>query len=308
MLHSQGPPLTKQFLRYLRIEKGLSENTISSYTTDLARLTHFAYQAKRPIENLKVSDLRKFIAELSRGGLSPATVRRIASAVRGFYLFLALDGYIDDPPTDDLDTPPPVSYLPTFLNETEVRQLLDAPDANTNEGIRDRAILELMYAAGLRVSEVVTLKQKNVDLRNGIVTCFGKGRKERTIPIGRSAAAALTLYISTKKFPRLVDQYLFLNRGEPLTRQFLWALIKHYGTVAVAGIKRISPHTLRHTFATHLLQHGAEVKHVQALLGHNDISTTQIYTHVTAAFLRQSYDRHHPRALELGHKVQLFDK
>ena len=293
-MHSQGPPLTKTFLGYLRIEKGLSENTISSYTTDLARLTHFAYQAKRPIENLKVSDLRKFIAELSRGGLSPATVRRIASAVRGFYLFLALDGYIDDPPTDDLDTPPPISYLPTFLNEIEVRQLLDAPDANTNEGIRDRAIFELMYAAGLRVSEVVTLKQKHVDLRNGLVTCFGKGRKERTIPIGKSAASGITLYINTKKFPRLVDQYLFLNRGEPLTRQFLWSLINHYG--AVAGIKHISPHTLRHTFATHLLQHGAEVKHVQALLGHNDISTTQIYTHVTEAFLRRSYDRHHPRA------------
>jgi len=294
LLHAQGPPLTKVFLSYLRFEKALSENTISSYATDLARLTHFAYQAQRPIESLKVADLRKFIAELSREGLSPATIRRIASAVRSFYLFLALDGYIDDTPTDDLDTPPPVTYLPTFLNEAEVHQLLIAPDPNTNDGIRDRAILQLMYAAGLRVSEVVTLKQKNVDLRNGIVTCFGKGRKERTIPIGRSAAAALTLYISTKKFPRLVDQYLSFNRVEPLTRQFLWALIKHYGTVA--GTKRISPHTLRHTFATHLLQHGAEVKHVQALLGHNDISTTQIYTHVTAAFLRQSYDRHHPRA------------
>ena len=304
-MRTKGPPLTKTFLGYLRIEKGLSENTISSYATDLVRLTHFAYQAKRPIESLKVADLRIFIGELSRDGLSPATVRRIASALRGFYLFLTLDGYIDDPPTDDLDTPPPVSYLPTFLNETEVHQLLTTPDPNTNEGIRDRAILELMYAAGLRVSEVVTLKQKTVDLRNGIVTCFGKGRKERTIPIGKSAAAALTLYINTKKFTRLVDQYLFLNRGEPLTRQFLWALINHYGPLA--GIKHISPHTLRHTFATHLLQHGAEVKHLQALLGHNDISTTQIYTHVTETFLRRSYDRHHPRATahEFRNKVDL---
>lgn len=296
-MHSQGPPLTKTFLSYLRVEKGLSENTISSYAKDLARLTHFAYQVKTPIENLRVSDLRKFIADLSRSGLSPATVRRIASAVRGFYLFLTLDGYIDDPPTDDLDTPPPVSYLPIFLNETEVRLLLDAPDPNTNEGIRDQAILELMYAAGLRVSELVTLKQKHVDLRNGLVTCFGKGRKERTIPIGRNAAKAITLYINTKKFPRLVNQYLFLNHNEPLTRQFIWSLINHYATVA--GIKHISPHTLRHTFATHLLQHGAEVKHVQVLLGHNDISTTQIYTHVTEAFLRRSYDRHHPRARAL---------
>jgi len=293
-MNSKGPPLTKIFLAYLTVEKALAENTISSYATDLARLTHFAYQSKKPIETLTVSDLRKFIADLSRNGLSPATVRRIASAVRSFYQFLALDGYIENPPTDDLDTPPPVSYLPTFLDETEVRRLLDAPDPGTDEGIRDRAILELMYAAGLRVSELVTLKQKQMDLRNGLVTCFGKGRKERTVPIGRSAAAAITLYINTKKFPRRVDQYLFLHLDRPLTRQFLWALINHYGTLA--GIKHISPHTLRHTFATHLLQHGAEVKHVQALLGHNDISTTQIYTHVTEAFLRRSYDRHHPRA------------
>jgi len=139
MLHAQGPPLTKVFLSYLRFEKALSENTISSYATDLARLTHFAYQAQRPIESLKAADLRKFIAELSREGLSPATIRRIASAVRSFYLFLALDGYIDDTPTDDLDTPPPVTYLPTFLNEAEVHQLLIAPDPNTNDGIRDRA-------------------------------------------------------------------------------------------------------------------------------------------------------------------------
>jgi integrase/recombinase XerD len=136
-MHSQGPPLTKTFLAYLRVEKGLSENTISSYATDLTRLTHFAYQTELPIQNLNVSDLRKFIARLSLSGLSPATVRRIASVVRGFYQFLALDGYIENPPTDELDTPPPVSYLPTFLNRTEIRQLLDAPDAKTHEGIAE---------------------------------------------------------------------------------------------------------------------------------------------------------------------------
>src|SRR5712664_837566 len=188
-MRTQGPPLTKQFLHYLRIEKGLSENTIKNYAKDLARLTHYAYQVGQQIQDLRPRDLRAFIAQLSRAHLSPATVRRVASAVRGFYLFLAIDGYIDNIPTEDLDTPPPVSYLPTFLTELETQKLLSAPDLSTKEGIRDRAILQLMYAAGLRVSEVVTLKQKNVDLRNGIVTCFGKGRKERTIPIGRSAAA-----------------------------------------------------------------------------------------------------------------------
>lgn len=294
MLLAQSPPLTKQFLSYLRIEKGLSENTLKSYANDLARLTHYAYQSRQAIQSLCARDLRTWIAQLSREGLSPATVRRIASATRGFYLFLALDGYIDNIPTEDLDTPPPVSYLPTFLTELETQQLLSAPAFATKEGIRDHAILELMYAAGLRASELVSLRQKNVDLRTGIVTCLGKGRKERTIPIGKSASQALERYIATKDLPRAINLHLFLNRGEPLTRQFLWTIIKHYG--AIAGIKEISPHTLRHTFATHLLQHGAEVKHVQALLGHNDISTTQIYTHVTAAFLRQSYDRHHPRA------------
>jgi integrase/recombinase XerD len=293
-MHRNGPPLTKIFLNYLRIEKGLSENTIRSYATDLIRLTDFAYQSKRPIQSLKAPDLRTFIADLPRKGLAPATVRRIASATRNFYLFLALDRYIKDLPTNDLDTPSPVPYLPTFLNETEIEQLLTTPDENTSDGIRGRAILQIMYAAGLRVSEVVTLKQKDVDLHNGIVTCFGKGRKQRTIPIGKSAVTALTLYIATKKFPRLIDQYLFQDRGTPLTRQFLWALIKYYGTLV--GLDHISPHTLRHTFATHLLQHGAEVKDVQALLGHNHITTTQNYTHVTEAFLRRSYDRHHPRA------------
>ncbi len=293
-MRAQGPPLTKQFLGYLRIEKGLSENTIKNYAKDLARLTHYAYQAQQPIQNLRPRDLRTFIAQLSRHGLSPATVRRIASAIRGFYLFLAIDGYIDNIPTEDLDTPPPVSYLPTFLTELEIQKLLSAPDLSTKQGIRDLAILELMYAAGLRASELVSLRQKNIDLRTGIVTCVGKGRKERTIPIGTSATHALKNYIAIKDLPSAINLHLFLNRGEPLTRQFLWAIIKHYGPIA--SIKEISPHTLRHTFATHLLQNGAETKDVQALLGHSNITTTQIYTHLSTPHLRRSYDLHHPRA------------
>jgi integrase/recombinase XerD len=293
-MRAQGPPLTKQFLGYIRIEKGLSENTIKDYAKDLARLTHYAYQAGQQIQDLRPRDLRTFIAQLSRAHLSPATVRRIASAVRGFYLFLAIDGYINNIPTEDLDTPPPVSYLPTFLSELKTQKLLSAPDLSTKEGVRDLAILELMYAAGLRASELVSLRQKNIDLRTGIVTCLGKGRKERTIPIGKSAAQALENYIATKDLPRAINLHLFLNRGKPLTRQFLWAIIKHYGSIA--GIKEISPHTMRHTFATHLLQNGAEIKDVQALLGHSNITTTQLYTHLSTTHLRRSYDLHHPRA------------
>jgi len=287
-------PLTKQFLRYLEIEKGLSTNTVSNYGKDLTRLTHYAYLASKPIQALHARDLRHFIAQLSRDGLAPATVRRIASAVRGFYYFLALDGHIEHLPTDDLDTPPPVSYLPRFLTEREVQQLLATPDLNNTYALRDHAILELMYAAGLRASEVVALRQRNVDLQNGLVTCFGKGRKERTIPIGKSAITALKNYIATKRLPRAQNLHLFLHQDQPLTRQFLWTIINHYATIA--NLKYISPHTLRHSFATHLLEHGAETKHVQALLGHAHIATTALYLHCSRAHVRKTYETHHPRA------------
>ena len=288
------PPLTKQFLRYLKIERDLSDNTLTNYAKDLARLTDFAYHAGQPIQNLSARDLRNFIAQLSRESLAPATVRRIASAVRGFYSFLALDGHIDDSPADDLDTPPPVTYLPRFLTLVEVQRLLATPDLTTTTGLRDKAILELMYAAGLRASEVITLRQLHVDLQTGLVTCFGKGRKERTIPIGRTAVTALKNYIATKRLPRAQKLYLFFNQEQPLTRQYLWSIISHYA--ALAGIENISPHTLRHTFATHMLEHAAETKDVQILLGHENLATTAIYLHCTRTHICETYDRHHPRA------------
>lgn len=294
MRHKGQPPLTKQFLRYLAVEKGLSDNSISNYRRDLARLTHYAYQLGTPVETLDASDLRIFIAQLSRAGLAAATVRRIASAVRGFYDFLALDAHIDNLPTDDLDTPPPTSYLPRFLTELEVKTLLATPDLTTLHGIRDLALLEILYAAGLRASEVIALRQRNLDLANGLVTCFGKGRKERTIPIGKSAITALTNYIATKRLPRAQHLHLFLHQEQPLTRQFLWTVINHYATIA--NLTNVSPHTLRHSFATHLLEHGAETTAVQALLGHAHIATTAVYLHCSRAHLRKTYDAHHPRA------------
>jgi integrase/recombinase XerD len=289
------PPLTKLFLRYLKIEKGLSDKTLANYGTDLARLTNYAYHAEQPVQDLSAHDLHNFIAQLSREGLAPATVRRIASAVRGFYSFLALDGHIDsDPPTDDLVTPPPVTYLPRVLTIAEMQQLLNAPDLSTTSGVRDHALLLLMYSAGLRASEVITLQQRNVDLRHGLVTCFGKGRKERTIPIGKTAITALKTYITTKRLPRAQRLHLFLNQEQPLTRQFLWSIVSQYA--AIAGLADVSPHTLRHTFATHMLEHGAETKHVQALLGHENVATTALYLHLSKTRIRETYNHHHPRA------------
>jgi integrase/recombinase XerD len=292
------PPLTKEFLRYLTIEKGLSDNTICNYGKDLARLTHYAYQLNTSVQALHARDVRHFIAQLSRDGLAPATVRRIASSIRGFFDFLALDGHIDKLPTDDLETPPPTSYLPRSLTELEVHKLLATPDLTNTYGLRDRALLEIMYAAGLRASEVIALRLQNLDLHNGLVTCFGKGRKERTIPIGNSAINTLANYIATKRLPRPHNLHLFLHQEQPLTRQFLWTIIKQYATIA--NLKNVSPHTLRHSFATHLLEHGAETKHVQALLGHAHITTTAVYLHCSHAHVRKTYDRHHPRATAAG--------
>jgi integrase/recombinase XerD len=294
---SKGMPLTKLFLRYLRIEKGLSENTIYNYGTDLRRLTHFAYQSARPIHQLRPTDIREFISQLTLNGFSASTVRRIASTIRSFFAFLVLDDYIDSSPTDLLETPPPPTHLPTVLSETQVQRLLSTPDLTTNIGCRDRAILELMYATGLRASELVSLRNKDIDLISGLVTCHGKGSRQRTIPFGKSAAHSIKHHRNTTSSYVNPNLHLFTNCGKPLTRQLLWTLVNQYG--AAAGMSSISPHILRHSFATHLLLNGAEIKYVQALLGHSDISTTSIYTHISPTHLVDSYRLHHPRKSSL---------
>lgn len=290
---SKGMPLTKLFLRYLRIEKGLSENTIYNYGKDLRRLTHFAYQSARPIHQLRPTDIREFISQLTLNGFSATTVRRMASTIRSFFAFLVLDDYIDSSPTNLLETPPPPTHLPTVLSETQVQRLLSTPDLTTNIGCRDRAILELMYATGLRASELVSLRNKDIDLISGLLTCHGKGSRQRIIPFGKSAAHSIRNYRNTTPSYAAANSHLFTNRRKPLTRQLLWTLLNQYG--AAVGIPSLSPHTLRHSFATHLLNNGAELKHVQALLGHSDISTTCIYTHITPTHLVNSYRVHHPR-------------
>ena len=285
----------REYLTYIQVEKGLARHTLESYRRDLERLERWAAKIKKPIGNLERPELRKWIAELSREGLAPSSVARAVSAARGFYRFLMLDGHIKIHPAEDLDTPQKFSYLPRFLTEEEIDKLLAAPDVATEEGVRDRAMLELMYAAGLRVSEMVNLKQTEVDLHAGVVNCHGKGSKERRVPVGKSAIHWLQQYVTIKAgYGRAAYQNLFLDRGKPITRQLAWSIIKRYASKA--GVGNISPHTLRHSFATHLLQHGADSRSVQALLGHSDISTTQIYTHITDRHLRAAYDNHHPRA------------
>jgi len=285
----------KEYLTYIQVEKGLARHTLESYARDLARLQQWSTSNQKPILDLARADLRKWIASLSRDGLAPTSVARAVSAVRGFFKFLMLDGHIKRHPAEDLDTPQRFSYLPKFLTEDEINQLLAAPDISTDEGIRDRALMEIMYAAGLRVSELVSLKQSDVELHAGIVVCHGKGGKERRVPLGKSSIHWLQRYAAVKAaYGKHDSAPMFLHRGKQFTRQLAWAIIKRYAESV--GISNVSPHTLRHSFATHLLQHGADSRSVQALLGHSDISTTQIYTHITDLQLRSAYDKFHPRA------------
>jgi integrase/recombinase XerD len=287
--------LVKEYLAYVQVEKGLSRNTLESYGRDLRRLEQWAIKSGKASSELNRADLRKWIADLSRAGLAPSSVARAVSAARGFFRFLMLDGHLKHYPTEDLDTPQRFAYLPRFLTEDEINRLFSAPDISTPAGIRDRAMFELMYAAGLRVSELVSLKDVDLELHAGLVKCHGKGNKERRVPLGRSAIHWLQQYAAVKaSFGRSSSPFLFLHAGRPLSRQFAWARIKEHA--ATAGLEHVSPHTLRHSFATHLMQHGADSRSVQALLGHSDISTTQIYTHITDGHLRSAYNRHHPRA------------
>src|SRR5216683_2147148 len=222
---SQTRDLVKEFLTYIQVEKGLARNTLESYRRDLNRLEHWASKTKRPVCDLTRADLRKWIAQLSREGLAPSSVARAVSAARGFFRFLMLDGHIKQHPAEDLHTPQRVSRLPQFLTEEEMERLLFAPDIKTDVGVRDRAMLEVMYATGLRVSELCGLKTSDVELDAGLVTCHGKGSKQRRIPVGKSAVHWLQRYLGIRKqFGSEAKAELFLNRGRVLTRQAAWAI------------------------------------------------------------------------------------
>jgi integrase/recombinase XerD len=287
------------YLDHLRVERRLAALTIESYSRDLAALARFAEDAGRSAEQLSREDLEGFVRSLMTSGLSPRSTARAVACVRGFYRFLLLDRRLEDSPADDLRAPRAWPALPRFLSLEEVDRLLAAPDVATPRGLRDRALIELLYATGLRVSELVGLKRGDLNLEAGYLTCVGKGQKERMVPVGDQAVAWVERYLADAR-PRLArgraSPRLFLNaRGGSLSRVGFWKNLKAYGIEA--GVPRgLSPHVLRHSFATHLLDRGADLRAIQMMLGHADLSTTQIYTHVLDARMRAVYERYHPRA------------
>lgn len=288
--------LVKEYLLYLQVEKGLSKNSFESYQRDLAKLSNWSEKNNYDIVNLTRQDLREFLIDLSSENLSPTSVNRLISAIRGFYKFLMFDRHISKNPAEDLQSQQTTAYLPKFLNRDEIEKLLQVPDVSGEIGLRDRTILETMYACGLRVSEVCSLQISDVELDSGILTCKGKGNKTRKVPIGKSAVEWLKSYLSKRRAKENFEvQNLFVSMyGRPISRHDVFNLVKECGVKI--GRDDISPHTLRHSFATHLVQNSADIRSVQQMLGHSDISTTQIYTHITDQHLRKTYEKFHPRA------------
>jgi len=286
------------YLDHLRVERGLAPNTLLAYGRDLARLSAFARATRREVLDLRQGDLSEFIGNLRTEGLAARSVARAVHGVRGFFRFAVREGRLERDPMENLKAPRAFQALPRFLSPSQVEALLAAPDTTTPLGLRDRAILEVMYATGLRASELIGLESGNVDLQVGLVKVFGKGRKERLVPLGRVAGRWVDRYLSEVR-GRLVKgrlPVLFVSqRGSKLSRMGLWGLVRRHAVAA--GVERIlTPHVLRHSFASHLLERGADLRSLQAMLGHADISTTQIYTHITRERLRQLYDQFHPRA------------
>lgn len=288
--------LIREYLSYCRVEKGLSANSISAYENDLGRLRDWTAAKNFDLLTLTRQDLREWLIDLSSAKLSENSKRRLLSSVRGFYKFLMFDGHVTANPVEDLVSPQKGVYLPRFLNRSEIEMLLSAPDTSTETGLRDRAILELMYASGLRVSEAANLRINEVDLDGGILTTTGKGSKTRRVPVGSSAVEWVKSYLALRRKQENIeiDNLFVTPAGKPVTRQVIYDAITGYADKC--GLSGVSPHTLRHSFATHLVQNDADIRSVQQMLGHADISTTQIYTHITNKQLQKTYERFHPRS------------
>jgi integrase/recombinase XerD len=287
----------REYLGYLRVERGLSANSLEGYRRDLAKLEKYAATSNRDVHSLSPADINDWARGLVREGLSPGSISRAISAVRGFYNFLRRDGFIKTDPTSNLRNPAPRKKLPEFLTVEEVDRLLAAPDLETDEGLLDRTVLEVLYASGVRVSELTNLLLKDLDMQRGLLNCKGKGGKQRLIPVGSSALGFLEKYLSLRRLllGSKSSPFLFVRAGGvKLTRQQIWSMVKKYSQAG--GLPNVSPHTLRHSFATHLMQRGADSRSVQTLLGHSDIVTTQIYTHLTNLHLRTTFESCHPRA------------
>lgn len=287
------------YIAYLRDVRRMSANTLESYARDLTHLAAFAEKRGVAVEALDRRALEAFVRGLMAGGLSPRSVARSVACVRGLYKFIAVERKLPANPADDLRSPRAWPALPKFLSLEEVDRLLEQPETTTPRGLRDKALIELLYATGLRVSELINLRAGDLNLEEGYLTCVGKGDKQRMVPLGQTAADWVRRYIRDGR-SALVRQrsspWLFVNArdGGPLSRVGFWKVLKGYGKSA--GLSRnLSPHVLRHSFATHLLDRGADLRMIQVMLGHADLSTTQIYTHVLEARLRAVYDKFHPR-------------
>lgn len=288
------------FLNHARVEKGLSPNTISAYRRDLGKLEAFMRRRKLELKSIDRDALMEFLASLYRQNLESKSVARNLVTLRNFFRFLQVQEVLDSDPAMNLESPKIRRSLPGYLRLEDIDRLLKQPDEKTPLGLRDRAMLEVLYSTGLRVSELVHLRTADLDAKAGCVRCIGKGDKERIVPAGKKALAVVERYLREAR-PKLVKKQpsspmLFINRrGQPLTRVGVWKILSDHGKRA--GFRMaLTPHMLRHSFATHLLERGADLRSVQLMLGHSDISTTQIYTHVVEDRLKQVYKAHHPRA------------
>ncbi len=289
------------FLTHVRVEKGLSANTVSAYRRDLQKFEAFIQKRKLALEKIGPDDLVDFLAGLYRQKLESRTVARHLVTLRNFFRFAQMQELISADPSVNLESPKIRRSLPGYLKLEEVERLLEQPDSSTALGLRNRAMLEVLYSTGLRVSELIGLQVADLDAKVGCVRCIGKGDKERIVPVGRKALHVVEKYLSESR-PNLLGKSrsggtsLFVNRrGGPLSRVGVWKILSAYGRRAGLRVA-LTPHMLRHSFATHLLERGADLRSVQLMLGHADISTTQIYTHVVEERLKQIYKAHHPRA------------
>jgi len=289
-------PSIQAYLNFCRVEKGLAANSLNSYQLDLKRLSD---TSDKPVTELKAPDLMGHVESLYRADLSPRSIARHITTLRNFYRFLIHEGQLVQDPTEFLNQPRQWTTLPKYLNRDELDRLIAAPPVEKSTGLRDWAMLELLYATGLRVSELCGLTLSAVEREMGVLRVTGKGNKQRLVPFGQAAGQALDLYLSGAR-PRLLkgraSRYLFVTaRGQGMTRQSFWKLLRGYGLKA--GISRtLTPHVIRHSFATHLVEGGADLRSVQIMLGHADISTTQVYTHVAQRRLRETIEQHHHRA------------
>ena len=288
-----------EFLDALWSERGLSQNTLSAYRRDLQSFAAWLEKAKMGLLQVSNADIQGFIAHRGKKGIKASSLARLVSSLRRFYRYQLREGRIEEDPSALIDSPKLAKSLPETMSESQIDALLEAPDINDAIGLRDRAMLELLYATGLRVSELVSLEQSQLGLQQGVVRVIGKGNKERLVPMGDIAVDWIIQYKQEARpdimLGKGISNALFVTRrGSGMTRQAFWYLIKRYA-LEVGIRQKISPHTLRHAFATHLLNHGADLRVVQLLLGHSDLSTTQIYTHVAKARLQALHQKHHPR-------------